>query len=190
MARVWATNSSPTFARWNTLVHIVPCFEDPDLAHITGNIGTRRDIEIVVAELVLADLEALRRRREKIGKELKGGDKHALAESHVLDRIEPHLNAGKPAATLHLARRKSRLWRGTVPVDRPPDDFCRQREGADRRAEANPHVTRVREYAAPITPATPCSYAHNWRATLPICQPRKRGNIWRNWVSRSPAWPR
>ena len=132
----------------DALVHVVRCFEDPDIAHITGNVDPVRDIEIVVTELVLADLEALRRRREKIGKELKGGDKHALAESHVLDRIEPHLNAGKPAATLHLAREEWRLARNCFLLTARPTIFAANVKEAELAgAEANPHVTRVREYA-------------------------------------------
>src|ERR1044071_6570205 len=73
----------------DALVQVVRCFEDPDIVHVTGSVDPVRDIEIVTTELVLADLEALRRRREKISKEFKGGDKHAVAESHVLDKLEP-----------------------------------------------------------------------------------------------------
>src|SRR5437867_5548771 len=87
----------------DAIVQVVRCFEDPDIAHVTGSVDPIRDIEIVTTELVLADLEALRRRRDKINKDVKSGDKHAIAESQVLDKIEPHLNSGKPAATLHFA---------------------------------------------------------------------------------------
>src|SRR5437867_5319144 len=77
----------------DAIVQVVRCFEDPDVVHVTGSVDPLRDIEIVNTELVLADLEALRRRREKISKEFKGGDKRAVSESHVLDKLEPHLNA-------------------------------------------------------------------------------------------------
>src|SRR2546430_12444517 len=75
----------------DAIAHVVRCFEDPDIAHVTGSVDPIRDIEIVTTELVLADLEALRRRRDKISKDMKSGDKHAIAERHVLDQIEPHL---------------------------------------------------------------------------------------------------
>src|SRR5438067_9952470 len=65
----------------DAIVHVVRCFEDPDIAHVTGSVDPIRDIEIVTTELVLADLEALRRRRDKISKDMKSGDKHAIAES-------------------------------------------------------------------------------------------------------------
>ena len=88
----------------DALVHVVRCFEDPDVVHVTGGIEPVRDIEIVTTELVLADLEAIHRRREKIGKEIKGGEKHAVAESHVLDKLEAHLNGGKPANTAGVVK--------------------------------------------------------------------------------------
>src|SRR5438046_8309465 len=95
----------------DALVQVVRCFEDPDIVHVAGSVDPIRDLEIVTTELVLADLEALRRRRDKISKDVKSGDKHASAESHVLDKIEPHLNSGKPAATLHFAREEWELAR-------------------------------------------------------------------------------
>src|SRR5213595_3175501 len=72
----------------DAIVQVVRCFEDPDVHHVAGAIDPIRDIEIVTTELVLADLEALRRRRDKISKDVKSGEKHASAESQVLDKIE------------------------------------------------------------------------------------------------------
>ena len=132
----------------DAIVQVVRCFEDPDIVHVTGNVDPVRDIEIVNTELVLADLEALRRRREKIGKDLKGGDKHAIAESHVLDKIEPHLNAGKPAATLHLAKEEWELARNCFLLTARPTIFAANvKENELASADANPQVAKVREYA-------------------------------------------
>src|SRR6266536_3875096 len=60
----------------DALIHIVRCFEDPDIVHVTGDIDPVRDIEIVTTELILADLEACRKRMEKIARDVKRGDKH------------------------------------------------------------------------------------------------------------------
>src|SRR6266550_2726535 len=84
----------------DALVHVVRCFEDPDILHVTGSIEPVRDIEIVSTELILADLEAVDKRLEKISRDVKRGDKHALLEAHLLEKIAPHLNSGKPASTL------------------------------------------------------------------------------------------
>src|SRR2546426_33014 len=86
----------------DALIEVVRCFEDPDIVHVTGDVDPVRDIEIVTTELILADLEACRKRMEKISRDVKRGDKHALLEAHLLDKIQAHLNSGKPANTLGL----------------------------------------------------------------------------------------
>jgi len=132
----------------DAIVHVVRCFEDPDIVHVTGAPDPIRDIEIVNTELVLADLEALRRRREKISKDVKGGDKHALAESHILDKIEPHLNAGKPAATLHFAKEEWELARNCFLLTAKPTIFAANvKESELAGADANSNIAKVREFA-------------------------------------------
>src|SRR5262245_31983109 len=86
----------------DALIHVVRCFEDPDIMHVTGSIDPVRDIEIVTTELVLADLEAVKKRREKISSDVKRGDKHAMLENHLLEKLEAHLDSGKPANTLSV----------------------------------------------------------------------------------------
>ena len=132
----------------DAIVHVVRCFDDPDIVHVTGSVDPVRDIEIVNTELVLADLDALRRRRDKISKDLKGGDKHAIAESHVLDKIEPHLNAGKPAATLHFAREDWELARNCFLLTARPTVFAANvKENELAGAATNPQVAKVRDFA-------------------------------------------
>jgi ribosome-binding ATPase len=132
----------------DAIVHVVRCFEDPDIVHVTGAPDPIHDIEIVNTELVLADLEALRRRREKISKDVKSGDKHAVAENHILDKIEPHLNAGKPAATLHFAREEWDLARNCFLLTAKPTIFAANvKENELAGADTNPNVAKVREFA-------------------------------------------
>src|ERR1039457_705506 len=80
----------------DALIHVVRCFEDPDIMHVTGDIDPVRDIEIVTTELVLADLETIKKRLEKISRDVKRGDKHALLEAQLLEKFGAHLNTGKP----------------------------------------------------------------------------------------------
>ena len=84
----------------DALLHVVRCFEDPDIVHVTGSIEPIRDIEIITTELILADLEAVHKRLEKISRDVKRGDKHALLEAHLLEAVRAHLDSGKPANTL------------------------------------------------------------------------------------------
>src|SRR5689334_16961968 len=86
----------------DAIVQVVRCFEDGDIHHVTGSVHPVRDIEIINTELVLADLEAVKKRLDKVAKDAKRGDKAALAEEAVLKKLEPTLDAGKPALTVML----------------------------------------------------------------------------------------
>jgi GTP-binding protein YchF len=133
----------------DAVVQVVRCFEDPDIHHVTGSIDPVRDIEIVTTELVLADLDAVKKRRERIGKDVKHGDKGALIENHLLDKIEPHLGAGKPANTLSLAREEKELSRHLFLLTEKPTIFAANIKEGDLAAVAdNPYVAQVREYAS------------------------------------------
>src|SRR5205823_1534907 len=85
------------------------CTIDPNLHPVTGAIGPVRDIETVTSELVLADLESVTKRLDRVSKDAKRGDKAAVAEELLLKKIEPHLNAGKPAITLQLTTEEKSL---------------------------------------------------------------------------------
>ena len=86
----------------DAIVQVVRCFEDADIHHVSGTVDPVRDIEVVTTELILADLEAVRKRRERIAKDAKRGDKVAMAELAVLEKLEPHLDTGRPALTAPL----------------------------------------------------------------------------------------
>ncbi len=132
----------------DSIVHVVRCFEDPDIHHVTGAPDPVRDIEIVTTELVLADLEALRRRRERISKDIKASEKHAVAENQVLDRIESHLNQGKPAVTLNLAREQWELARNCFLLTSKPVIYAANVKESDlASADSNHLAKQVRDYA-------------------------------------------
>src|SRR5438270_11339917 len=86
----------------DAIVQVVRCFEDENIHHVAGTIDPVRDIETITTELVLADLEAVKKRLGTVAKDAKRGDKIAVAEENVLKKLEPHLNEGKPALLLAL----------------------------------------------------------------------------------------
>lgn len=134
----------------DALVHVVRCFEDPDIAHVTGTVEPARDIEIVTTELVLADLESVKKRTEKISRDVKRGDKHALIEAHLLAKLEAHLNAGKPASTLGLplAPDEKIIVRSFfLLTDKPIIYAANVREADLADLENQPHVKALRDYA-------------------------------------------
>jgi GTP-binding protein YchF len=91
----------------DAIVQVVRCFEDPDVHHVSGTVDPVRDIEVINTELMLSDLESVRKRRERVSKDVKRGDKAAALEESVLARIEGALDAGKPAMTVPCRRRSS-----------------------------------------------------------------------------------
>jgi len=133
----------------DAILHVVRCFEDPDIVHVTGSVDPVRDIEIVTTELVLADIETVKKRREKISKDVKRGDKHALLEEHLLEQIGAHLNTGKPANTLALplAPDEKIVMRSFfLLTDKPTVFACNIKEGDLATADKNPFVQKVRDY--------------------------------------------
>ena len=132
----------------DAIMQVVRCFEDEDIIHVAGNVDPVRDIETITTELVLSDLEAVQKRLASVAKDAKRGDKEAIAQENILKKIEPHLNAGKPALTLELAPEEkviSRLF--WLMTDKPTIFACNVKESDLATANTNPHVTKVREYA-------------------------------------------
>ncbi|OGO17479.1 MAG: redox-regulated ATPase YchF [Chloroflexi bacterium RBG_16_48_8] len=78
------------------IVHIVRCFEDPNVAHVSENIDPRYDIEVVETELILADLEQLERKIERLIGQVKGDRKTYEPQLKVAEELRDHLDSGKP----------------------------------------------------------------------------------------------
>src|SRR5207237_3437804 len=95
----------------DAIVQVVPCFESADIHHVSGTIDPIRDIEVINTELVLADLATLQKRRDRLQKEVRAGSKSAKAENAVLEKLLPHLDAGKPAVTLSLPEEEKAIVR-------------------------------------------------------------------------------
>ena len=83
------------------IVHVVRCFEDPNIVHVDGKIDPLSDIETINLELILSDLELLNRRLQKTKKNLKG-DKSLAGEVELLEKIISVLESGLSARTLSL----------------------------------------------------------------------------------------
>ena len=84
----------------DAIVHVVRCFEQPDVSHMYGSLDPRRDVDIVSTELILADLETVEKRMGKVEKLLRVGDKQAEAEMGVCQKVKTALETGNPVRTL------------------------------------------------------------------------------------------
>ncbi|HYC00829.1 MAG TPA: redox-regulated ATPase YchF [Candidatus Limnocylindrales bacterium] len=78
------------------IVHVVRCFEDPDIVHVDGSVDPARDVEVIETELILADMQSIEGKIERLTRKAKG-DKEAAAQLEVARRLSAHLGAGKPA---------------------------------------------------------------------------------------------
>jgi GTP-binding protein YchF len=79
----------------DALMHVVRCFHDPDVVHVGGGVNPLKDIETIETELMLADLEALDRRRQRLEKRLRSGDAKAGNEMALVQRLTELLNKGE-----------------------------------------------------------------------------------------------
>ncbi len=81
----------------DAVVHVIRCFDDPDVVHVMGPVDPVRDHDVITGELALADLAVIERRLEKTRKAAKAGDKDALVEIAVLERVTLELDGGRGA---------------------------------------------------------------------------------------------
>ncbi len=132
----------------DAIIQVVRCFDDPDIHHVAGAIDPVRDIETVTTELVLADLESVKKRLDRVAKDARRGDKAGIAEETLLKKIEPHLDQGKPANTLKLAAEEKELAKGFFLLSDKPTIYAANVKETDlANADNNPYVLKVREYA-------------------------------------------
>src|SRR5437868_2362588 len=133
----------------DAIVQVVRCFEDSNIHHVAGSIDPVRDIETITTELVIADLDAVQKKIERISKDAKRGDKTAIAEMEVLKKLEPHLNQNKPAITFEgLTPEEKVISRGFyLLTDKPTIFAANVRETDLATADSNEFVKKVRDYA-------------------------------------------
>ena len=81
----------------DAIAHVLRCFDDGDVTHVSGSVDPVRDAEIVETELMLADLDSLEKRLPNLEKKAKGGDKEAAAEVPVVKKALDALRDGKAA---------------------------------------------------------------------------------------------
>ena len=81
----------------DAVVHVIRCFEDPDVVHVMGPVDPVRDHDVITSELALADLAVVERRLDKARKTARAGDKDAQLELVLLERVVAELNAGRGA---------------------------------------------------------------------------------------------
>ncbi|PAU80027.1 redox-regulated ATPase YchF [Halovibrio salipaludis] len=93
------------------IAHVVRCFEDEDIMHVSNSIDPASDIEVINTELALADLATIENTTKKTERAAKGGDKTAKAQLELFERIKPVLNEGDPVRSMNLSEDDQALIR-------------------------------------------------------------------------------
>ncbi len=137
----------------DAVVQVVRCFENDDIIHEMGSVDPLRDIEVIQAELVLADLASLEKRLASRAKKAKGGEKEAQREVDLIGKLMPHLDEGCPALTLEVSEEERQLMRDFFLLTSKPTIFaCNVAEDelgeAQKNPDGHPFVSKVRSYAA------------------------------------------
>jgi len=129
----------------DAIIHVLRCFEDPDITHVEGSIDPIRDAETVETELMLADLDSVERRLNAAQKKARGGDKESIALVALLEPIMAALVAGRPARTAIPPDQIEAAKRLQLMTSKPVLYVCNVEEAA--AAEGNAQSARVAERA-------------------------------------------
>ncbi len=93
----------------DAIAHVVRCFENDNVIHVANRIDPISDIEIINTELALADLDSLEKQEKRISRAAKGGDKEALAQKALLEKMIPALEEGRPVRSLSFTPEEWKL---------------------------------------------------------------------------------
>jgi len=120
----------------DALAHVLRSFRDPTVMHVEGDVNPVRDLELFEMELVLADLSLLEARIERIGKDLKKMKNKALEdERHLLERLIPWLEQGKPLRQVTFPPDEEKLVRGFTLLSLKPMLFILNMDEEDTRRQ-------------------------------------------------------
>lgn len=132
----------------DAIVHVVRCFNDPNIIHVESDIDPIRDMEIINIELTLSDLEIIENRINKIGKKASmSKDKDIQKEAFVLDKIKSALENNIPVRKLDFEDDEWKLIKHFNLITSKPVIYMANVSEEDM-ISGNAYVDKVREYAA------------------------------------------
>lgn len=130
----------------DAIIHVVRCFADGNIVHVEGSIDPIRDIEIINMELIFADMETAEKRLDRAKKQAKG-DKKALAEVALFERVIKTLEDGKCIRTLELSDDEKKIVAEANFLTDKPVIYAANMSEKDF-SEENEYYQKVKEYAA------------------------------------------
>lgn len=140
----------------DAIAHVVRCFEDSNVVHVSGGVNPRADIETINTELALADLDTVDKAVARSATRAKSGSKEDIRLHDLLVRARAHLNGGAPARALALSADERELLKSlSLLTDKPTFYIANVSETG---FSANPYLEEVRRLAqaehAPVVPVS------------------------------------
>ncbi|MCB1648858.1 MAG: redox-regulated ATPase YchF [Pseudomonadales bacterium] len=129
----------------DAIAHVVRCFEDSNIVHVADKVNPAADIEVINTELALADLETVDKTLHRLTKVARSGDKDAIKQVALLERVKAHLDEAKPVRTLKLGKEELAEIYGLHLLTVKPTMYIANVD--EDGFENNPHLDRVREIA-------------------------------------------
>ena len=130
----------------DAIAHVVRCFADDNVIHVASRIDPVNDIEVINTELALADLDSAERQLQRVTRFAKGGDKDAIRQKDLLEKLVPHLNEGLPARALALSDDEKATLREFNLLTAKPTMYIAN--VAEDGFGNNPHLEAVEKLAA------------------------------------------
>lgn len=132
----------------DAICHVVRCFDDDNITHVEGRVDPLEDIDTINLELVLADLDSVNKRIQRVAKIAKTKDKDAVAELAVLEKIKPVLEEGLSARSIEFTEDEQKIVKSFFLLTTKPVLYVANvSEDEVSDAENNDYVKQVREFA-------------------------------------------
>lgn len=133
----------------DAICQVVRCFIDENITHVSGKVDPIDDIEIINLELILADLETVEKRFQRVEKLARQKDKDSLAEYEVLSKLKDALENDKPARAVEFNEEQDKIVKGLhLLTNKPMLYVANVSEDEVADPDSNENVQKVREYAA------------------------------------------
>ncbi|TDO96469.1 redox-regulated ATPase YchF [Marinomonas balearica] len=130
----------------DAIAHVVRCFEDDNVIHVSNHVNPKADIEVINLELIFADLESIDKQIQRTAKTAKSGNKDAIAQKAFLESIKLHLEDGKPVRTMALTDDQAKEVKQLHLLTTKPTMYIAN--VSEDGFEDNPHLDVVKEIAA------------------------------------------
>jgi GTP-binding protein YchF len=159
----------------DAIVHVVRCFEDPDVTHVMGSVDPVRDREVIEFELALADLSVVEKRLDKVQRAARSGDKEAQAELPVLETAHKLLSEGKALWEARLAPPQLALLQPLQLLTAKPVLYAANVTDGELHGDEGPHLRALRAaVGASAEPAEVVAFSAKIEAELSELPPEER----------------